>query len=139
MPYEISSLSYQVRVLCLEQDPADQLAMQDYGWILGWDVMICRDTDQCVRSAETNKFDLLVAGLQADRSPCALELLRTIRVEIASNAALPALLLSDQPVPDEAVKKAERLGDAVFRPKPLMLTDLKRVASRFVPQNVNPW
>ena len=139
MPYEVLSTHQRVRVLCFEQNPADQMAMQDYAWILGWDLLMCREIDQCMQRASDSKFDLIVADLYAGHRPCALEMVKTIRGETVGNAELPALLLSDQPIPEEAMQKVEQTNDAVIREKPLMMSDLKWVAERFISNNIFRW
>lgn len=134
MLYELVNLGPRLRVLCWEGDQVDQLAMQDYAWILGWDLSISGELQQCLTLAATNRFDLIVADLNVGADPCAIKVVKTIRREMAVNADLPALLLTDRPVPAAARQQATEMGAAVFREKPLMLSDLKHVATSFVKQ-----
>ncbi len=118
-----------LRVLCVMRDPVDQLAMQDYSWILGWDLTICRDLEQCIDLTASRQVDLIVSDLYQG-PPCGLEMVRSVRVENAANESVPALLLTDQKIPEKAIVKADEIGAAVLRRKPLLLSDLKMIATQ---------
>ena len=125
-----------LRVLCVMQDPVDRLAMQDYGWILEWDMTLCRDLQHCVELASRRPVDLIVSDLHQG-PPCGLEMVKTIRIKNSANGNVPALLLTDQDIPEKAMAKADQMGAAVVRLKPLLLSDLKLVATRLASASLN--
>ncbi len=131
MPYAIPYQRSNFCILWCGQDPIDQLVMKDYAWILGWDIQSFSDFDKCRDWASTNHFDLFVADLCIGKSQCGLEALRTIRSDNPSNWDAPGLLLADDPIPSSAIRKAEQIGGAAFRMKPLILSDLKWLVERF--------
>ena len=105
--------------------------MQDYAWILGWDIQICRDAEDCRSCASTNRFDLFVADLDNRYPRSAFETLKALRRDGPSDADAPGLILVDGPIPVWAEEEAKLIGAAALRQKPLMLSDLKWVLGRF--------
>ena len=119
----------QFRVLCIAQDPMDRIVMQDYAWILDWDLSVCGDLDHCMDLAAAERFDLIISDLQRG-PPCGIDLVKAVRLDCTANAEIPALLLTEADFPERAVRYTRDMGGAVLWEKPLLLSDLKAVAGR---------
>ncbi|MGD1926391.1 MAG: hypothetical protein ACFB03_19735 [Paracoccaceae bacterium] len=113
-------------ILCVEPDPTDNIAIQDYAWILGWDLSLCWTTVECLELVKKRRFDLVICGadpLQKDGS----DLISEIRSGEGKNPNVAILLLSNQRTLLKRNSDKTDHESIYFCKRPLMLSDLLSV------------
>lgn len=116
-------------ILCMALDPEKRMAMQDYGEILDWELLLCSDVCELIDRLTRRDFDLVIL----ERCVTAVsEVISDIRTGLTATAKAPIIVIVDSSFEGETRDAMSQSNVHCLRAVPLLTSSLQRIVSRHI-------